>query len=59
MNTKFVIDIPKICAQAQQYQEGHEDFSYPFWAAFRDLYPEAGDLAYKIFVENFVEEEDE
>ena len=39
------IDVSAIAKKASEYQEHNEDFSYPFWMAFRDLYPEAGDLA--------------
>lgn len=56
MNTKFVIDIPKICAHAAQYQESNEDISFPFYRAFHDLYPEAGDLACDILENNILEE---
>jgi hypothetical protein len=41
---RVTIDIQAIAQRAQEYQEDDEDYSYPFWMAFRDLYPEEGNL---------------
>lgn len=46
------IDVEAIAKLASKYQESNEDLSYPFWAAFRDLYPEAGDIAHDILETN-------
>ena len=42
---KVTIDLQAIAKQAAEYRENDQDFSYPFWMAFRDLYPEEGDMA--------------
>jgi hypothetical protein len=43
---KVTIDIEAIAKRAAEYQENNGDFSYPFWMAFRDLYPSAGNAAW-------------
>ena len=47
----ITIDIEAITRLAKQYQDGNQDFSYPFWMAFRDLYPAAGDAAERLLSE--------
>ena len=57
---KVTIDIQAIAQRAQEYQEHDEDYSYPFWMAFRDLYPEEGNLIAillkDLFKQNFPKE---
>ena len=48
----ITIDVAEIAKNASEYQENNEDLSYPFWMAFRDLYPEAGDVAAAILTSN-------
>ena len=40
-------DLDKVIALAKEYQESKGDISFPFYRAFHDLYPEAGDYLYK------------
>jgi hypothetical protein len=51
---KVTIDIKAIAQKAQEYQEHDEDYSYPFWMAFRDLYPEEGNFAAFLLKQNEV-----
>ena len=41
------IDLDRIIAEARKSQEHSQDISFPFYRAFHDLYPEAGDYLYK------------
>ena len=54
---KVTIDIQAIAQKAQKYQFHDEDYSYPFWMAFRDLYPEEANftalLLNDLFKQNF------
>ena len=51
---KVTIDIEAIAKRAAEYQENNGDISYPFWMAFRDLYPLAGDAAYAALITNTI-----
>ena len=51
---KVTIDIQAIAQRSQEYQEHSEDYSYPFWMAFRDLYPEEGNFAAFLLKQNEV-----
>ena len=58
---KVTIDIKAIAQKAQEYQENDEDYCYPFWMAFRNLYPEEADftalLLNDLFKQNFSKED--
>jgi hypothetical protein len=41
------IDLDRIIAEARKSQESPQDISFPFYRAFHDLYPEAGDYLYQ------------
>ena len=43
---KATIDLDLIIQEARKHQEHPEDISFPFYRAFHDLYPEAGDYLY-------------
>ena len=43
---KATIDLDLIIAEARKMQESKGDISFPFYRAFHDLYPEAGDYLY-------------
>ena len=51
---KVTIDIEAIAKRAVEYQENNGDISYPFWMAFRDMYPNAGDAAYAVLITNTI-----
>jgi len=59
------IDIDAIAKRAAEYQaylmslrlikgENNNDISYPFWIAFRDLYPQAGDAVWAVLITNTI-----
>jgi hypothetical protein len=48
------IDVLAIAKRAAEYQENNDDISYPFWMAFRDLYPQAGDAAWAALITNTI-----
>lgn len=44
---KATIDLDLIIQEARKSQEHPDDISFPFYRAFHDLYPEAGDYLYE------------
>lgn len=51
---KVTIDVEAIAKRAAEYQENNDDISYPFWMAFRDMYPQAGDAAWAVLITNII-----
>ena len=50
---EILIDLELIIKQAKDYQENENDISFPFYRAFHDLHPEAGDFLCNGLKNNF------